>query len=107
MLAYRIPHEYCAPKDDIGEHVEKAVASLPDVDEDYAVFYGVGNHGGGPTKANLDQIAGMGLQPSSLRAFFDAAAATGSRPVVRGELQHHSRGCYTTPLRDQAVEPQG
>ena len=30
VLAYRIPHEYCAPRDDIGEHVEKAVASLPD-----------------------------------------------------------------------------
>ena len=96
VLAYRIPHEYCAPKDDIGEHVEKAVASLPEADEDYAVFYGVGNHGGGPTKANLEQIARMGLRPSSLRAFFDAASANGSRPVLRGELQHHSPGCYTT-----------
>jgi alpha-mannosidase len=96
VLAYRIPHEYCAPKDDIGEHVEKAVASLPDADEDYAVFYGVGNHGGGPTKANLEQIARMGLQPSSLRAFFDAAAANDGRPVVQGELQHHARGCYTS-----------
>jgi alpha-mannosidase len=96
VLAYRIPHEYCAPKDDIGEHVEQAVASLPDADEDYAVFYGVGNHGGGPTKANLEQIARMGLEPSSLRAFFDAAASNGSRPVLRGELQHHSPGCYTT-----------
>jgi alpha-mannosidase len=96
VLAYRIPHEYCAPKDDIGEHVEKAVASLPDDDEDYAVFYGVGNHGGGPTKANLEQIARMGLEPSSLRTFFDAAAENGSRPVVRGELQHHAPGCYTS-----------
>ena len=96
VLAYRIPHEYGAPKDDLGEHVEKAIASLPDTDEDYAVFYGVGNHGGGPTKANLDQIARMGLEPSSLGAFFDAAAAHGSRPVLRGELQHHSPGCYTT-----------
>jgi alpha-mannosidase len=96
VLAYRIPHEYCAPKDDLGEHVEKAVASLPDTDEDYAVFYGVGNHGGGPTKANLDQIARLGLEPSSLRAFFDAAAAEGNRPVVLGELQHHARGCYTS-----------
>ena len=96
VLAYRIPHEYCAPKDDLGEHVEKAVASLPDTDEDYAVFYGVGNHGGGPTKANLDQIARLGLEPSSLRAFFDAAAAGGNRPVVLGELQHHARGCYTS-----------
>ncbi|NUT54585.1 MAG: alpha-mannosidase, partial [Thermoleophilia bacterium] len=96
VLAYRIPHEYCAPKDDIGEHVEKAVATLPDSDEDYAVFYGVGNHGGGPTIANLEQIARLGLRPSSLRAFFDAAARNGSRPVVRGELQHHGPGCYTT-----------
>lgn len=96
VLAYRIPHEYCAPKDDIGEHVEKAVASLPDRDDEYAVFYGVGNHGGGPTKANLDQIARMGLELSSLRSFFDAAAGNGARPVVRGDLQHHSPGCYTT-----------
>jgi alpha-mannosidase len=96
VLAYRIPHEYCAPKDDLGEHVEKAVASLPDTDEDYAVFYGVGNHGGGPTKANLEQIARLGLRPSSLRAFFDSASRNGDRPVVGGELQHHSPGCYTT-----------
>lgn len=96
VLAYRIPHEYCAPKDDLGEHVEKAIASLPGGDEEYAVFYGVGNHGGGPTRANLDQIDRLGLEPSSLRAFFDAAAANGSRPTVRGELQYHSPGCYTT-----------
>jgi len=96
VLAYRIPHEYCAPKDDLGEHVERAIASLPDDEEEYAVFYGVGNHGGGPTRANLDQIARMGLEPSSLRAFFDAALGNGDRPVVRGELQHHSPGCYTT-----------
>ena len=95
VLAYRIQHEYCAPKDDLGEHVEQAVASLPDDDEDYAVFYGVGNHGGGPTKANLDQIARMGLEPSSLRAFFDVAAGNG-HPTLRGELQHHAPGCYTT-----------
>jgi alpha-mannosidase len=96
VLAYRIPHEYCAPKDDLGEHVEQAVATLPDREEDYAVFYGVGNHGGGPTKANIEQIARMGLEPSSLRRFFDTAAADADRPVVRGELQHHARGCYTS-----------
>jgi alpha-mannosidase len=104
VLAYRIPHEYCAPKDDLGEHVEKAIASLPDRDEDYAVFYGVGNHGGGPTKANLDQIARLneaGAEPrlelSSLRRFFDGLdSADGGYPTLRGELQHHAPGCYTT-----------
>ena len=104
VLAYRIPHEYGAPKDDLGEHVEKAIASLPADDEDYAVFYGVGNHGGGPTKANLDQIArlneegaGPRLELSSLRRFFDGLdVSNGAYPTVRGELQHHSPGCYTT-----------
>jgi alpha-mannosidase len=101
VLAYRIPHEYCAPKDDIGEHVEKAIASLPQDGDEYAVFYGVGNHGGGPTKMNLDQIAllnengGAELELSSLRSFFDSVNE-GDFPTWRGELQYHSPGCYTT-----------
>ncbi|HEY4411849.1 MAG TPA: glycoside hydrolase family 38 C-terminal domain-containing protein [Gaiellaceae bacterium] len=101
VVAYRIPHEYCAPKDDIGEHVEKAVASLPPDGGEYAVFYGVGNHGGGPTIANLEQIEALNergdlppLELGSLRTFFDGV--NGNLPVVRGELQHHGRGCYTT-----------
>jgi alpha-mannosidase len=109
VLAYRIPHEYCAPKDDIGEHVERAIASLPDLDADvpvpsWAVFYGVGDHGGGPTIANLEQIKALNgrddlprLEPSSLRCFFDSLeAANGAYPIVRGELQHHAPGCYTS-----------
>jgi alpha-mannosidase len=98
VLAYRIPHEYLAPKDDLGEHVEKAVATLPEGRDEWAVFYGVGNHGGGPTIANLEQIRSMGppLEPSSLRAFFDAVKANGDVPTVRGELQHHGPGCYTS-----------
>jgi alpha-mannosidase len=103
VLAYRIPHEYCAPKDDIGEHLEKAIESLPDEAEDWAVFYGVGNHGGGPTIANLEQIKSLNerdgetrLEPSSLRRFFDGLASSNGRfPTLRGELQYHSRGCYT------------
>jgi alpha-mannosidase len=103
VLAYRIPHEYLAPKDDIGEHLQQALATLPQDDADYAVFYGVGNHGGGPTIANIEQIEHLSggdglpeLRPSSLRAFFDDAAKNGDVPTFRGELQHHARGCYTS-----------
>jgi alpha-mannosidase len=102
VLAYRIPHEYCAPRDDLGDHVEKSLATLPAGLAELAVFYGVGNHGGGPTKANLDSIArlnanddGWQLELSSLREFFDAVADD-NLPVWRGELQYHAPGCYTT-----------
>src|SRR5581483_5013559 len=80
------------------EHLELALATLPDDDVEYAVFYGVGNHGGGPTIANLQQIRELGdpYTPSSLRVFFDGVARNGELPTVRGELQHHGRGCYTS-----------
>jgi alpha-mannosidase len=102
VLAYRIPHEYCAPRDDLGDHVEKSIATLPPDLDELAVFYGVGNHGGGPTKANLASIArlneggnGRRLELSSLRRFFDAVDGADA-PVWRGELQYHAPGCYTT-----------
>jgi alpha-mannosidase len=102
VLAYRIPHEYCAPRDDLGDHVAKSLATLPAESDELAVFYGVGNHGGGPTRANLRSIAeldrsgdGTRLELSSLRRFFDAVAGEDA-PVWRGDLQYHAPGCYTT-----------
>jgi alpha-mannosidase len=101
VVAYRIPHEYCAPRDDLGTHVEQSLATLPADLAELAVFYGVGNHGGGPTKANLRSIDelqgrnGMQLELSSLRRFFDAVGA-GELPTWRGDLQYHAPGCYTT-----------
>jgi alpha-mannosidase len=100
VLAYRIPHEYCSPGGQIDEHLERALAQLPADAPELMVFYGVGNHGGGPTRENLDSIRrlnanGARVECSSPRAFFDAIAGTGGIPVHRGELQHHSRGCYS------------
>src|SRR5687767_6891939 len=57
VLAYRIPHEYGTPPGELDTHVEKALAQLPADRDELMVFYGVGNHGGGPTRANLDSIA--------------------------------------------------
>jgi alpha-mannosidase len=105
VLGYRIPFEYCAPRDDLGEQIEKVLAELPAEVEVASMFYGVGNHGGGPTKANLDSIARLNeqgdhprMELSSLRRFFDAVEQNGGAalPVWADELQHHSPGCYTT-----------
>jgi alpha-mannosidase len=103
VLAYRIPHEYCSPRGDIGYHVDKSLAQLPKDLPELMVFYGVGNHGGGPTRANLDSIRRLDamdglprLECSSARVFFDRLIeADGEIPVHAGELQHHCVGCYT------------
>jgi alpha-mannosidase len=103
VLAYRIPHEYCSPRGDLGYHVDKSLAQLPTDRPELMVFYGVGNHGGGPTRANLDSIRRLDamdglprLECSSTRAFFDRiVAADGDIPVHTGELQHHCVGCYS------------
>ena len=65
-------------------------------------FYGVGNHGGGPTRENLDSIRrldGVGAMPrlrhSTPARFFESIREAGSElPVVSEELQHHAVGCY-------------
>ncbi len=103
VLAYRIPNEYCTPGRDVGHHIDKALAMLPPDAREAMVFYGVGNHGGGPTRANLDSIRRLDsvnglphLELSSPRRFFDALTGSGAQiPTHGGELQHHAVGCYS------------
>jgi alpha-mannosidase len=65
-------------------------------------FYGVGNHGGGPTRENLESIRrldGAGAMPrlehSTPAAFFERIrAAKPKLPVWQDDLQHHAVGCY-------------
>lgn len=64
-------------------------------------LFGVGNHGGGPTKrviASLREAAASPdwptLRMGEMAGFFDRAAKA-EHPVVRHELQYHARGCYS------------
>jgi alpha-mannosidase len=103
VLAYRIPHEYQTAATGLDEHLRAVVAALPDGFEELACLYGVGNHGGGPTRANLDSIRRISatgeparLECSTARRFFDRLLERGDElPVVEGELQHHAVGCYS------------
>ncbi len=66
------------------------------------LFYGVGDHGGGPTKeaiANVerDRAAGGPARFARAEDLFRGAEAEGvAFPVVADELQHHAQGCYST-----------
>ncbi len=73
---------------------------------DHAAFFlGVGDHGGAVTKEQIRQVVELQKDPnlpelrfSTLRDFFLAvenSPAFASLPVIRGELQHHARGCYS------------
>ncbi|HEY3523895.1 MAG TPA: glycoside hydrolase family 38 C-terminal domain-containing protein, partial [Candidatus Limnocylindrales bacterium] len=104
VLAYRLPHEYCSPREDLGNHLDKSIAQLPAAWAEMMCFYGVGNHGGGPTRENLDSIrrlSGVGTMPrlehSTPERFFEAIRADGhdGLPVVEDDLQHHAVGCYS------------
>jgi alpha-mannosidase len=107
VLAYRIPFEYGSPPGSIEGQTEKSLGQLDKTLGDLMVFYGVGNHGGGPTIANIESIHRydrMGtfgrMKMSSPREFFDEILARGdafaeSLTVRRDDLQHHAPGCYS------------
>jgi alpha-mannosidase len=102
VVAYRVPR-YCSDAHEIHAHVRdclRLVGSEPGADVMF--FYGVGNHGGGPTRRNLASLrrinatsAAVDLVCSTPRAYLDALARSGRPlPTVAGELVHHARGCY-------------
>lgn len=69
--------------------------------------YGVGDHGGGPTRRDLDMLLEMNRWPvypsfrfSTLRAYYDLLEQRRETfPVVEGELNFLCDGCYTTQTR--------
>ena len=94
--AFRIPKRYCINLnsldvfDYITERCEKE-------NIDFMAFYGVGNHGGGPTIQLIDAINKLNLENgvySTPDEYFDAVEKE-SLPIIRGDLQHHARGCYS------------
>ena len=104
LLAYRIPFGYATAGGDLERVVRRVAAEVKEPGNELMCFYGVGNHGGGPTMENirsikrLDSSDGLpSLQMSGPGAFFDSVRENGLRlPVVHDELQHHARGCYTS-----------
>ena len=104
VLAYRIPFAY-------ETHEPGGIGALLVLGSELAaaeqsplmLFIGVGNHGGGPTKATLAEIGQLepefpGLHYGDPGQYFAAVRAAGlaaRAAVVTGELQHHAVGCYS------------
>ncbi len=114
VLAYRIPYNYgnwWPDKDNPLRAKTIAVVQLAaDQGIDMMNFYGVGNHGGGPTISNIktllelkalyneNQANTISLIFSSPNKYFEEVSKkieALSLPVIREDLQHHARGCYS------------
>ncbi len=110
VLTWRISPHYGQSARDSADDFEAAVRTAadrsfaPGIDHG-AFFFGVGNHGGGPTRAHLRRLLDLQrdaslpeLRFSTLGQFFaeiERSRGFGAVPVVRHELQHHARGCYS------------
>jgi alpha-mannosidase len=76
--------------------------------------YGVGDHGGGPTREDIRIVRYLRQKPalpelvfSTAHRFFDAALAESrDYPVVKDELNPIFEGCYTTKSRIKAYNRQ-
>ncbi|MDR1980965.1 MAG: glycosyl hydrolase-related protein [Tannerellaceae bacterium] len=107
VLTYRIQDGYNSGSnaESIKSHLEEIVKRTKNHPATVLMgFYGVGDHGGGPTKANIQGInklkAGKdapAISYGSVDRYFNEIRANKdlSIPVVKDDLQHHAVGCYT------------
>jgi alpha-mannosidase len=110
VIAYRDPFWY-------NSEITPAIASLvPEFCKEHGMdtmlrVYGVGDHGGGPTRRDLERIIDMDSWPlfprlkfGTYREFFGKAEKVAERlPVVNKELNFVFTGCYTTQSRIKAA----
>ena len=76
---------------------EERIARYRDRAQPQMLFYGIGNHGGGPSKAHLEQARRLIEDSDYIYAlpddYFNGADCF--MPVVSEDLQHHASGCYS------------
>jgi alpha-mannosidase len=111
VLAYRPPVGwYGNERDEMTRRLDGLLESTQQGDlHNVGVFYGLGNHGGGPSRRSLADIRAWAAKHpevnvifSGLHRLIDAlrgeAAAHGADflPTVKGELNFCLRGCYSS-----------
>jgi alpha-mannosidase len=112
VLTYRIPFEYCINSvDALIKHIPRVANEIREPLDALMCFYGVGNHGGGPTKAqiaeiirqNTERMDGENDTPTMIFStpdrYFDMireriSNADLNLPTVNDDLQMHAPGCY-------------
>lgn len=103
VIADHCEGEYCAwTRTAIVNNLDTALAHMEETGLDHLpVYYGVGNHGGGPTIENIKCIRELQAERPELElanggpADYLTAVDPASLPEWRGELENVFPGCYT------------
>lgn len=102
VLAYRIPIAYGSGTDSVYSRLHEIIENYPGRLRDLMAFYGAGDHGGGPTKININSIHDIQKQPGGPRLLFSTPSnyfrevgKLQNLPTLADELQHVAVGCYT------------
>ena len=106
LLVYNEPHWYNTEIDP-GLFADYPQLCAGIFSRDFLVGYGIGDHGGGPTRRDLDRLIEIGSWPvmprvefSTYARFFEALEKSRDKlPVYTGELNCTFTGCYTSQSR--------
>jgi len=98
---------YHSEYDNIEQKIEDGIALALKLGRDVPVFWGIGNHGGGATRADLDKIGTLIQKEKRIRIlhsspdrFYEAVKTIArTAPVFKGDLQRCFTGCYTSLSR--------
>ena len=108
VLVYRIAVGlYHTERDNITARLAEGTELALRLGRDVPVFWGIGNHGGGATREDLERIdefcakeRRVAIRHSTPEEFFRAVRRhAASAPVVEGDLQRVFTGCYTSLAR--------
>ena len=110
LMTYRIPYEYSTEGSHEDEVIRTRAAELLGRSDELGyplmMFFGVGDHGGGPTRLAIRTIGDLSARSNGSLAFsgpvgyfegLRGAVVRGEAvlPRVTGELQWHAVGCYS------------
>lgn len=103
VLAFRIAATYGTPEADHTAHIEATLREKPAALDHTMCFFGVGNHGGGPTRAQIENVKSIAAERQDVEIRFSSTDAyfTAIKPqasvlsIVADELQYHAIGCYS------------
>lgn len=104
VLTHHIPENYAySGKEGIDRGIETINKYVNESDHGMMLFYGVGNHGGGPTKGDIEYLQTLlhregyaDMSFSSPDEFFkEIQEEFLDIPSWQDDLQHHASGCYS------------